>query len=95
MEKRRVVDPTMKAIKAYGGKCFKTDGNYKPDIVGCVFGKAIVIECKDNNKLDEVTEGQEIELNSWRKSGAIALAIDDVNDVIQVLEELRKEYANR
>ena len=88
MEKRDVVDKAMKIIKKSGGKCYKTDGDYKPDIFGCYKGRCIVIECKDTGELNHVTEGQQIELNNWRKAGAISDAIDDPEKVRELLEAI-------
>lgn len=89
-EKRNVVDKCLKLIKIYGGKAFKTDGNYKPDIIGCVLGKMVVIECKDKGLLCDLTEGQQVELRAWQKAGAVAMAIDDPNDLAKILEDASK-----
>lgn len=88
MEKRDVVDKILKYIKQNGGKAYKTDGNYKPDIFGCLEGNCLAIECKDTGKLKHVTEGQQIELENWEKAGAIAFATDS-------LEHFKLEYSRR
>ena len=80
MEKKDVVDKIVKHVRESGGKVYKTDGNYKPDLFGVYKDKCIAIECKDTGKLNEVTEGQQIELNSWNKAGAIAFATDSLED---------------
>lgn len=83
MEKRDVVDKILKYIKTNGGKAYKTDGNYKPDIFGCLEGHCLAIECKDTGKMNGVTEGQQIELDNWEKAGAIAFATDSLEDFIE------------
>lgn len=83
MEKKDVVDKILKYIKSEGGKGYKTDGNYKPDIFGCLEGHCLAIECKDTGKMKNVTEGQQIELDSWEKAGAIAFATDSLEDFIE------------
>ena len=88
MEKKDVVDKIIKYIKEQGRKAYKTDGNYKPDIFGCLKGRTLAIECKDTGKLHKVTEGQQIELESWGKAGAIAFATDS-------LDHFKKEYLRR
>lgn len=80
MEKKDVVDKILKYIKSEGGKAYKTDGNYKPDIFGCLNGRCLAIECKDTGKMKGVTEGQQIELDNWAKAGAIAFATDSLDD---------------
>lgn len=88
MEKRNVVDKILKYIKTNGGKAYKTDGNYKPDIFGCLEGHCLAIECKDTGKMKGVTEGQQIELDNWEKAGAIAFATDS-------LEDFKEKYSRR
>lgn len=88
MEKKDVVDKIMKIIKRAGGKCYKTDGDYKPDIFGCYKGRCIVIECKDTGKLSHVTEGQQIELDKWAKAGAVSVAMDNPEKVKELLEAI-------
>ena len=78
MENKDVVDKILKFIKQNHGKAFKTDGNYKPDIFGCLHGQCLAVECKDKGKLKDVTEGQQIELDQWTLSGAIAFATDSL-----------------
>lgn len=87
MEKRDVVDKIVKYIKANGGKAYKTDGNYKPDIFGVFCSNCIAIECKDTGKLKEVTEGQQIEIDNWKQAGAIAFATDSLEDFITKVNE--------
>ncbi len=88
MEKRDVVDKIIKLFKTRGGKAFKTDGNYKPDIFACYKGRCITIECKDTGKLKTVTEGQKIELENWGKAGAISFLSDHPDDVITILDHI-------
>lgn len=90
MEKRDVVDKIVQYIKTQGGKAYKTDGNYKPDIFGCLYGKCLAIECKDTGKLKELTEGQEIELRNWYRAGAIAFVTDSLEHAATVLEFARQ-----
>lgn len=86
MEKRDVVDKIVQHIKKQGGKAYKTDGNYKPDIFGCLYGKCLAIECKDTGKINNVTEGQQIEIANWKKAGAISFATDSLEDFIMKFE---------
>lgn len=88
MEKKDVVDKILKFIKQNGGKAFKTDGNYKPDIFGCLKGHCLAIECKDKGKLRNVTEGQQIELDQWTLSGAIAFATDSLENFKEAICKL-------
>lgn len=88
MEKRDVVDRILMTIKQRGGKAYKTDGNYKPDIFGCYKGVCLCIECKDVGKMGHVSEGQEIEIKNWQKAGAIAFATDNPDQVYHMLDTI-------
>lgn len=88
MEKRDVVDKILQIIKRRGGKAYKTDGDYKPDIFGCYKGRTLCIECKDRGKKKNVSEGQAIELENWRRAGALALATDDPNTIDRLLDTI-------
>lgn len=49
----------------------KTDGNGEPDLVGCITGRTVVIECKQSGR--KPTPLQYAKLKRWAKSGAVAL----------------------
>lgn len=88
MEKKNVVDKILQMIKARGGKAYKTDGDYKPDIFGCYKGRCLAIECKDKGKMGNVSEGQQIELTNWQKAGAVAFATDSPEQVLHMLNHI-------
>lgn len=80
---QKIVDAVRRIIAQHGGYSFKTHGNMyqagQPDVIGCIAGRMIVVECKAPGKLSGVTPLQQGVLNKWAAAGALALACDNPN----------------
>lgn len=70
----KLVNEIRNEIKRLGGKSIKIHGSQyieigSPDILGCLKGKTLAIECKLIS--EEPSKIQQYRLEEWRKSGAI------------------------
>jgi len=79
---KKVKDKVAKVLKQLGAYYFfPATGGYGrsgvPDIVGCYNGKFFGIECKAGK--NTTTALQELELEKIRKSGGIALVVNENN----------------
>jgi Holliday junction resolvase len=63
-----------------------------PDIIACADGLFLGIECKAPGKRNNTTPNQRRELDWIRQANGIAIVVDDVQQVIEVLDDrLQKE----
>jgi len=71
-----IVDSTRRNLQENfrGCKFMKTSGEGEPDLVGCINGKSVVIECKQPGKHPTIL--QYARLQEWAKAGALALWSD-------------------
>jgi Holliday junction resolvase len=79
---KKVKQTVVKILKGIGAYYFfPTTGGYGrsgvPDIVGCYKGKFFGIECKAGK--NTTTALQKIELEKIKKSGGIAMVLNEVN----------------
>ena len=75
--------PNAKAINIHGG-VFCERGT--PDIIGCINGRTILLECK-RSPTEAAEKIQEWRMAEWRSAGAIAARVDDVSQVKELLEK--------
>ena len=68
--------PNCKAEKTHGG-FYGNSG--KPDITGCIKGRRFEIEVKTEKGV--ISELQLVQLELWRKAGAVAFVAKSVEDV--------------
>lgn len=78
----------MKALRERGAKVIKVHGGPftptgTPDLVGCVNGRAFVLEVKRPGQRPRRI--QEYELEQWRKAGAIAGVVTSVEEALTVV----------
>lgn len=90
MTERDLVKATQKAIEAVGGWVFKTHGHLGqrrgiPDVLACVGGRFIGIECKGPR--GRLTAEQAREIARIRAAGGIAGVARSMEDVMQLLQE--------
>lgn len=69
--------PECKAVNIHGS-VFSERGT--PDIIGCIRGRTIVLECK-RSTTEAPEDIQEWRLAEWRASGAIAACVSSVQQV--------------
>jgi hypothetical protein len=65
-----------------------------PDIIGCWNGWFVGIETKAPGKLANVTPNQKNRLNEIEAAGGLALVIDNVEVLIQILDGIEKQKAD-
>lgn len=58
-----------------------------PDVVGCLRGRFFGIECKAPGKLHTLTELQKMRLQEIEEAGGLAVAVDSVSTLRDVLDE--------
>lgn len=73
--------PHAKAINIHGG-IYTERGT--PDIIGCVGGRMVALECKRSPD-EEQTRIQNWRLAEWLASGAVVGAVSSVDDVDLIL----------
>jgi penicillin-binding protein-related factor A (putative recombinase) len=56
-----------------------------PDITGCLRGIHFEFEVKQPGK--HLTQVQEVKIEEWKKAGAIAGRVENVNDVLDVFKQ--------
>ena len=83
-----VVRAIMRALRERGAKVIKTHGGPftptgTPDLIGCVNGRAFVLEVKRPGQRPRRI--QEYELEQWRKAGAAAGAVTSVEEALAVV----------
>lgn len=93
---KKVKDKVVKILKQHGVYYFfpATYGMGRsgvPDVICCIRGKFLAIECKANG--NKPTALQEREINAIRQAGGVALVIDE--NGLQFLDEvLSGEYSH-
>jgi hypothetical protein len=75
--------PNTKAINVHGS-VFCERGT--PDIIGCIDGRAILLECK-RSPMEAAEKIQEWRMAEWRSAGAIAARVDSVDQVKELLKD--------
>lgn len=65
-----------------------------PDIIGCWNGWFVGIETKAPGKMKNVTPNQKMRLNEIEAAGGLALVIDNVEVLIQILDGIEKQKAD-
>ena len=60
-----------------------------PDFVCCVEGKFLAIEAKAPGKRNNTTPNQDARIDEIRKARGWALVVDDVQQLIEFLEDVR------
>lgn len=89
----------MKALRERGAKVIKTHGGPftptgTPDLIGCVNGRAFVLEVKRPGQRPRRI--QEYELEQWRKAGAIAGVVTSVEEALAVVfGEVSNQYIDK
>lgn len=86
----RLVREAIAAIRAAGGKVIKTHGSAfsrlgTPDIIACVNGRTLALECK--TATGKTSTRQLFELDEWRDAGAIAYVVRNEKDVEDAITE--------
>ena len=88
MKENQVVKRCISWIKDHGGYARKIHGNRYtagiPDVLGCIDGQMIVIECKTPS--GTATKLQEAELRKWREAGAESFVWHGERNLSDVLE---------
>ena len=74
--------------KEVGGFWFKVHGGPfqlagLPDLIGCVRGRFVGIECKAPGKLNRLTNLQKKIIRLIRKAGGLAFATDDADRAVR------------
>lgn len=98
MKEAGVVLEVKQRIQAFD-RCYATKINTNafgtagtPDVFACIYptGQLLVIECKASAN-DKPTKTQQVQLDKWRRAGAITLVIhpDNLDLVTQVIESAR------
>lgn len=97
---KKVKDKVVKILKQYGVYYFfpATHGFGRsgvPDVIGCVLGKFIAIECKAGN--NKPTALQEREIEAINKAGGVTFVINEDNltmlgDYLKELTENESGY---
>lgn len=89
---QKIVDAVRRIIGEHGGYSFKTHGNMyqagQPDVIGCIAGRMIVVECKAPGKLSTLSPLQSATLDKWAAAGALALACDNPDTLETALGDL-------
>nr|DAO63027.1 MAG TPA: Nuclease [Caudoviricetes sp.] len=75
--------PNAKAINIHGS-VFCERGT--PDIIGCINGRTILLECK-RSPTETAEKIQEWRMAEWRRAGAIAARVDNVQQVKELLDK--------
>lgn len=75
--------------KEYRGRCIKIHpdrfgNNGEPDIIGCINGRFVAIECKAVGKKPKPLQIRKLEL--WREAGGIAFWVDSIEDAEERLK---------
>ena len=96
---RKVKDKVTALLKQYNAYFFSPPSNGFgragiPDIIGCLHGRYIAIECKAGK--NKPTQLQLRELNLAAKAGGVALIIreDNISDVALALQTIKDEHDN-
>jgi len=96
---RKVKDKVTALLRQYGAYFFSPPSNGFgragiPDIIGCLHGRYIAIECKAGK--NKPTALQLRELNLAAKAGGVALIIreDNISDVALALQSIKDEHDN-
>ena len=75
----------LKSRGAYVVKVIRATENGVPDVLACHGGKFYAFEIKVKGKRAKVSELQKIHLEMIHASGGVAMVVDDVFDVMEVL----------
>ena len=92
-EEANLVRRTLKALNALPGtRAVKNHGSPfsrvgTPDIVGCTRGLFFTLEAKSKGK--HPRKIQLVELERWRRAGALALWFDSIDTAIDAVKNLR------
>lgn len=86
---KRLIKARLKQMGAWF--CMPIGGPYTthgiPDILACLNGRMLAIECKAPGKKGTVTPAQRSQLKGIKEAGGIAVVADKVEDVLDALEE--------
>lgn len=87
---KTIVKAIIAEIKRQGGYAIKTHGNAysvrgTPDVLACLNGKMIAIECK--NEKGVLSKLQEIELKKWNDAGALTGVARSLEDAKKIMGE--------
>lgn len=101
------IQALLRFFKAWVFKAIASSRNGTPDVIACIpitqdeanslfkqretIGLFVAIEVKDSTKKAEGRKLQEIQLKRIRKAGGLALVINDVSQLKDVLYELKKK----
>jgi hypothetical protein len=74
----------------YGGRCIKIHpdifGNKgEPDVIGCINGRFVGIECKADGERPRPLQMRKLEL--WREAGGIAFWVDSIEEAEERLKD--------
>lgn len=100
MERKPLESSVVRTILRYlrslpSCKAVKVPGTYRagtPDILGCLNGRAFVLEVKRPG--GRATALQEAELSAWKQAGALAGVVRSVEDVRKLLGGENRAQAN-
>lgn len=83
---QRKIMAYLTSINAYAVKIIQANRSGVPDIVCCLNGRFIAIECKRKGKKAEKL--QEYKIEKIRQAGGIAFVADDVPQVVMQLQNV-------
>lgn len=91
MKESKLVDKIRNEIKRLGGKSIKIHGNQyieigTPDVIGCLKGKMLAIECKLPG--EEPSKIQKHRLGEWEKVGAITGVAESLEQFRDIIREI-------
>lgn len=95
-EKTFVKKLKKRLAKEFGGFWFKVHGGPfqlagLPDLIGCVRGRFIGIECKAPGKMKTLTELQVKMLSIIRKAGGLGFATDNIDKAVSRVRRWLRE----
>ena len=96
---RKVKDKVTALLQQYGAYFFSPPSNGFgragiPDIIGCLHGRYIAIECKAGKNKPTALQLRELELT--HRAGGVALIIheNNISDVALALQSIKDEHDN-
>lgn len=91
---QRTIINYLESEGAWVVKTISTSKRGCPDLVAVIHGRFVAIEVKAPGKLSTVTPIQNHQLKQIVKAGGVAIAVDNLDDVKNCVEALKKQHEN-